>query len=1034
MVKTKEVTIRLSEGPTTGGGGDGGGDGASVAERFVTWCGVVWRGALAAGRLWRQLLNQTLKQIAMHKANYFLGFMSVFIVVITISVTLSIVQNAPVIFLQLAEQSNGQIDLNFTLSSSNEHSINYTTISSILQENKFSYHAPRMTLESSATYSAKECEANVSISDPIWKYHGLNNNITSCGIGCFSSICGNPTPDTNTVLAIDTEKEDRMQLGRKWRRHPLQKGFCYITSKAAGRLGVGAGDTIVVAAYLPLNPTLSELLESKNATLGGKYIFLPFIIQEVVSGLEGKSGDSSDYTIVVEYSKLLPHIIEHLDPWAVDGKAKLQPLSLYEFAQSVALNLPPSRTQMYVQSDVDKMQKDVTSFLAEAIYRIGFQSISTTLPVITNMQPYKFVLMFIGLIVNITIIVLTTLSILLIYSLLMVNVETRTFEVGVMRVLGATRQGIVAMLFTQAFLYAIPSWATGLILGQIISAIVANLFENMTTIPTNRLLSTQAILVSTLLAFLIPAVASILPIRAALQKHLHEALDTSHSKADAVKVSVRRSEDDTTQTKALLIVGVVLSIFGFGVYYIFPQSLLALNITLMLNLFFLLIIGMLFGLVLMSLSIEHFMERLCTYIFFFDRTAIRTIVRKNLTAHKLRNRKTSIMYSVSLSFVIFIYVAYQIQTVSMVDDLKKKVGTPLRIEANGEFSNGTVHSIKAIKELESITHPMILGHAWLTRNLGQGPQTTSVGSSEYSHLLRTISDIQGDYTYVHAISPNFFDVVYPEYLRMGEEYPDGGVDPKKNSWGWRHYSKFGSGSLVLAQSLKSTYGIELGEHLKITTEKLSFSSSSDSNSNTGTLVSLLPTNKSVSTHRFSVNSFVKSTPVFDHSEFTTTNPDTTLSFPTFLNVAGSLYDSVENLDLRYFFLKISKKATDKDLDQIKNLLTAAVQAQKNSGYIPEVYDLRDESNFLSQAESIINYFFVFTTFVAMLTSFFSLTSSMVANVHEQTKELAVLRAVGMEKRWMYRLYIYEAFCVVFTSSLFGILIGTMIGFYSLFTN
>ena len=104
------------------------------------------------------------------------------------------------------------------------------------------------------------------------------------------------------------------------------------------------------------------------------------IINPPITISKGKSGDSSDYTIVVEYSstemkiffshiitELLPHIIEHLDPWAVDGKAKLQPLSLYEFAQSVALNLPPSRTQMYVQSDVDKMQKDVTSFLAEVL-------------------------------------------------------------------------------------------------------------------------------------------------------------------------------------------------------------------------------------------------------------------------------------------------------------------------------------------------------------------------------------------------------------------------------------------------------------------------------------------------------------------------------------------------------------------------------------------------------------------------------------------------------------------------------------------
>jgi hypothetical protein len=83
--------------------------------------------------------------------------------------------------------------------------------------------------------------------------------------------------------------------------------------------------------------------------------------------------------------------------------------------------------------------------------------------------------------------ILTILSIMLIYSLLMIrcactaprnsatrpparrsfgqpcSIETRTFELGVHRMVGMPRLGIVELLFTQAASYSFPAWAIGLI-------------------------------------------------------------------------------------------------------------------------------------------------------------------------------------------------------------------------------------------------------------------------------------------------------------------------------------------------------------------------------------------------------------------------------------------------------------------------------------------------------------------------------------------------------------------------------------------
>jgi ABC-type antimicrobial peptide transport system permease subunit len=53
---------------------------------------------------------------------------------------------------------------------------------------------------------------------------------------------------------------------------------------------------------------------------------------------------------------------------------------------------------------------------------------------------------------------------------------------------------------------------------------------------------------------------------------------------------------------------------------------------------------------------------------------------------------------------------------------------------------------------------------------------------------------------------------------------------------------------------------------------------------------------------------------------------------------------------------------------------------------------------------------------------------MSANIYEQSKEIGILRAMGLPRRRLYLLYINEAFILVLSSSLLGIIIGTMVGF------
>lgn len=71
--------------------------------------------------------------------------------------------------------------------------------------------------------------------------------------------------------------------------------------------------------------------------------------------------------------------------------------------------------------------------------------------------------LLLGLLFSIIIVLFVVVSVLLIYSLLMISVETKTFETGVLRLLGLTKYDCIQMILIQSFFYVIPAIILGYI-------------------------------------------------------------------------------------------------------------------------------------------------------------------------------------------------------------------------------------------------------------------------------------------------------------------------------------------------------------------------------------------------------------------------------------------------------------------------------------------------------------------------------------------------------------------------------------------
>ena len=144
-----------------------------------------------------------------------------------------------------------------------------------------------------------------------------------------------------------------------------------------------------------------------------------------------------------------------------------------------------------------------------------------------EMKTYTSAVLFIGLIFDVLLLIFTVIACLLIYSLLLISVETKTFEIGVMRMVGLTKAGFVGMIMTQAALFVLPSVILGFILSlPSIWLVYSFLFSDDIGLEPSIIPGWSATIQALCIGILIPILSSIIPIQRALSTSLTEALNT----------------------------------------------------------------------------------------------------------------------------------------------------------------------------------------------------------------------------------------------------------------------------------------------------------------------------------------------------------------------------------------------------------------------------------------------------------------------------------------------------------------------------
>jgi hypothetical protein len=161
-------------------------------------------------------------------------------------------------------------------------------------------------------------------------------------------------------------------------------------------------------------------------------------------------------------------------------------------------------------------------FVEEAL---GYFPITIDAMILQDFKLAHLSVTFLHLVFNLVLVLMFTISILLIYSLLMLSVESKSFDLGVMRMVGLAKYNVMVLVILQSFTFVLPAVIFGFSSGMVLLRVCKWYSETVLYMDFNAWPTTFSVCQALFLSILIPLASSIMPIRIVLQRNLNDALD-----------------------------------------------------------------------------------------------------------------------------------------------------------------------------------------------------------------------------------------------------------------------------------------------------------------------------------------------------------------------------------------------------------------------------------------------------------------------------------------------------------------------------
>jgi ABC-type antimicrobial peptide transport system permease subunit len=148
-----------------------------------------------------------------------------------------------------------------------------------------------------------------------------------------------------------------------------------------------------------------------------------------------------------------------------------------------------------------------------------------TSPMLLAFTVLQFLSLFIDNLIYAILIILAILSYILISSLMVFNIDEKTYEFGMLRALGFKRQSLVYMLLIQGFIFSVSGWTLGIVTSFVMTTAIKYYFYMSLRIKIGVVMSLLAWISSIFFGFMTPIITNFFSISKSLGKNLKDSLD-----------------------------------------------------------------------------------------------------------------------------------------------------------------------------------------------------------------------------------------------------------------------------------------------------------------------------------------------------------------------------------------------------------------------------------------------------------------------------------------------------------------------------
>ena len=204
---------------------------------------------------------------------------------------------------------------------------------------------------------------------------------------------------------------------------------------------------------------------------------------------------------------------------------------------------------------------------------------------------------------------LAILCIQLIYSLMLSDVEGKTFEFGMLRALGFNTKNLMITIILQALSFAIPGLFMGLVMAASLNGGLRDVLFTLAGNSSTYMLSVSSICIGVALGILLPLLSNIIPIQRALGKNLRASLDLYHRSIGELTIQIKSLKDMGLSVNQL-IVALLLVVMGVLTYYVAPTAFFFKHYGIFFGILNAVLLQMIIGLTLLSILILSALQRL----------------------------------------------------------------------------------------------------------------------------------------------------------------------------------------------------------------------------------------------------------------------------------------------------------------------------------------------------------------------------------------------------------------------------------------